>query len=174
MPTRETLAQRQRRLLAAVKGRASDGTWFATEELALLRETLLWWRRLGIMQACRFTPTLLAVQGRLEASVAAFVRDSPGADGIEAQRDLFLAHAAHDGDVLCAAVAATEAALLAARENSNEPARAILWCRDPEPVFAALLRGELPPQAFGDPFVVTVGPNGHLEWHRAEMALNHG
>jgi hypothetical protein len=172
MPIHETLALRQRRLLAAVKGRMCDGGWFAAEELALLRETLLWWRRLSIMQARRFTPTLLTAQGRLEASVAAFVRDSPGADGIEAQRDLFLAHAVRDGDVLCAAVAATEAALLAARENPNEPACAIAWSRDPEPVFAALLRGELPPQAFSDPFVVTVGPNGHLEWQRAEPALN--
>jgi hypothetical protein len=171
MPVRETLALRQRLLLAAVKGRASGGGFFAAEELALLRETQLWWRRLGIMQACRFTPALLAALGRLEACVAAFVRGAPGADGIEAQRDLFLAYAARDGDALCAAVAATEAALLAARENPSETARAISWPRDPEPVFAALLRGEQPPQAFSDPFVVTVGPNGRLEWHRAEKAL---
>jgi hypothetical protein len=170
MPMRETLALRQRRLLAAVKGRASDGERFAAQELALLRETLLWWRRLGIMQSCRFTPTLLAAQGRLEASVAAFVRDSPGADDIETQRELFLAHAARDEDALCRAVAATEATLLAALENPDQPARAIAWPRDPGPVFAALLQGELPPRAFSDPFVVTVGPNERFDWHLAEMA----
>jgi hypothetical protein len=65
MRARETLALRQRQLLAAVKGRGGDAARFAEPELALLRETLLWWRRLGITQSCRFTATLLSARGRL-------------------------------------------------------------------------------------------------------------
>lgn len=89
MRAHETLAVRQRRLLAAVKGREGDAARFAKPELALLRETLLWWRMLGITQSCPFSATLLSSRKRLEAAVEAFVRDTPGADSIERQRDLF-------------------------------------------------------------------------------------
>ena len=125
MSTLETLVVRQRQLLAAVKGREGDAARFAKPELALLRETLLWWRRLGITQSCPFIATLLAARGRLEAAVEAFVRDTPGADSIETQRELFLAYAAGDDDPLCAAVAATEAALIERLQYPNSPPRAI-------------------------------------------------
>jgi hypothetical protein len=82
MRTHKTLAVWQRQLLAAVKGRGGDAATFAKPELALLLETLLWWRRLGITQSCRFTATLLSARGRLEAAVEAFVRYTPGADSI--------------------------------------------------------------------------------------------
>jgi hypothetical protein len=82
MRAHKTLAVWQRQLLAAVKGRGGDAATFAKPELALLLETLLWWRRLGITQSCRFTATLLSARGRLEAAVEAFVRYTPGADSI--------------------------------------------------------------------------------------------
>jgi hypothetical protein len=161
------LAQRQRQLLAAVKGRAGSAGRFAAPELALLRETLLWWRALGIARSCRFTPALLKAQGRFEDVVAAFVRDTPGADDIETQRELFLAHAQRDPDPLCAALAATEAALLRRQGVHEEAAREIAWPRDPAPVFATLLRGECPPAAACDQYTVIVGrTGGSLGWRR--------
>jgi hypothetical protein len=168
MRARETLALRQRQLLAAVKGRGGDAARFAEPELALLRETLLWWRRLGITQSCRFTATLLSARGRLEAVVEAFVRDTPGADSIETQRDLFLAYAAGDADPLCAALAATEAALIARLQNPDAPSRVIAWPCDPGPVLAALLRGEAPANSPKRRFTLTVGPSGgrELAWCR--------
>jgi hypothetical protein len=168
MRTSETLAMRQRQLLAAVKGRGGDVARFAEPELALLRETLLWWRRLGITQSCRFTATLLSARGRLEAVVEAFVRDTPGADSIETQRDLFLAYAAGDTDPLCAAMAATEAALIARLQNPDAPSSAIAWPCDPGPVLAALLRSEGPADSPNRRFTLTVGPfgGGGLKWRR--------
>ncbi len=165
----EDLAQRQRRLLAAVKGRGADAGGFGAGELALLRETLLWWRRLGVTQACRFTATLLGTRHRLDDVVEAFVRETRGADSIETQRDLFLAHVARDSDPLCAAMAMTELALLARMAISDLPPRVIAWPRDPGPVLAALLRGQPPPDEVEEPFVVLVGPASGtgLEWHRA-------
>jgi hypothetical protein len=169
MPARETLVQRQRALLAAVKGREEDTGRFDAPELALLRDTLLWWRRLTISQSCPFTATLLRVKQRFEGAIESYVRDTPGADSIEMQRDLFLAYAARDRDPLCAAVAATEAALLTRVGNPAGPARTILWPRDPDPVFAALLRGEAPPAAPRQAFVLTVNhvDGETLEWHQA-------
>ncbi|HWX34490.1 MAG TPA: hypothetical protein VNZ53_44565 [Steroidobacteraceae bacterium] len=168
MRTHETLAVRQRRLLAAVKGREDDASRFAKPELALLRETLLWWRRLGITQSCRFTATLLSARGRFEAAVEAFVRDTPGADSIETQRDLFLAYAADDDDPLCAAVAVTEAALIERLQYPDAPPRAIAWPCDPGPVLAALLHGKGPVDSPNHAFTLTVGPpsGGGLEWCR--------
>ena len=168
MRARESLAQRQRRLLVAVKGRGGDTTGFGERELALLRETLLWWRRLGVTQACRLTATLLGAQGRLDATIESFVRDTHGADSVETQRDLFLTHVAHHAeDRLCAAVAATELALFARLAKPGTLPRAIAWPRDPGPVLAALLRGRDPPDGADQPFIVLVGAEGGggLEWH---------
>jgi hypothetical protein len=168
MPRCESLAQRQRLLLAALKGRAAGAGGFAAPELALLRETLLWWRGFGIARSCRFTAALLKAQGRFEDVIEAFVRDTPGADDIETQRELFLAHAQRDPDPLCAALAATEAALLHRQGVHDEAEREILWPRDPEPVFATLLRGECPPAAACDQYTVIVGrTGGSLGWRRA-------
>jgi hypothetical protein len=168
MPVRETLAQYQRWLLAAVKGREEDTGTFNPAELSLLRETLLWWRQFTISQSCHFTATLLRSQQRFDAAIEDYVRDTPGADSIEMQRDLFLEYMACDCDPLCAIVAATEAALLAQAEDPAGATRTIYWPRDPGPVFAALLKGEPPPAAPRQAFVLTVDRSGGrtLEWHQ--------
>jgi hypothetical protein len=166
MHANESLAARQRRLLAALKGRTHGEGRFAASQFALLRETLLWWRKYGIGQSCRFTTALLTAQGRFEEAVAAFVRDTPGADDIETQRKLFLACAQRDTDALCAAVAATEAALLARCGVHDEGPLEISWPQDPAPVFAALLRGESPPAGPLEPYTVLVGATGGLGWRR--------
>lgn len=96
------------------------------------------------------------------------MRDTPGADSIETQRDLFLAYAADDADPLCAAVAATEVALIARLQNPDEPSRVIARPCDPGPVLAALLRGEAPANSPKRRFTLTVGPSGgrELAWCR--------
>jgi hypothetical protein len=168
MPADESLAARQRHLLAALKGRTHGDGRFAAPQFALLRETLLWWRKYGIAQSCRFTTALLTAQGRFEDAVAAFVRDTPGADDIETQRELFLDCAQRDPDALCAAVAATEAALLARCGVHDEAPLEICWPQDPAPVFAALLRGQNPPAGPHEPYIVLVGAAGGLGWRRAQ------
>jgi hypothetical protein len=170
MPADESLAARQRRLLAALKGRTHGDGRFAAPQFALLRETLLWWRQYGIAQSCRFTTALLTAQGRFEDAVAAFVRDTSGADDLETQRELFLAGAQRDPDALCAAVAATEAALLARCGVHDEAPIEIPWPQDPAPVFAALLRGEQPPAWPREPHTVLVGAAGGLGWRRTQPA----
>ncbi len=98
------LAGRQRLLLAMLKGRLVPGSpdekaalrLYGDRELAMLREVALWWRKLGIMRACRFTPALLDRQGRLDDAIRDFVRSSAGSDFIDRQGELFLIHAMTD------------------------------------------------------------------------------
>jgi hypothetical protein len=73
-----------------------------------------------------------------------------------------------DADPLCAALAATEAALIARLQNPDAPSRTIAWPCDPGPVLAALLRGEGPANSPKRRFTLTVGPSGGrgLAWCR--------
>lgn len=161
----ETLALHQRRLLAELKGRTAGDTRFAAS-LKLLRDTALWWRRYSIAQTCRFTAALLAMQGRFDAVVIDFVRETLGADDLEAQRELFLAHVAKDPDPLCAALAVTEEALIARCGVHDRPPLKIMWPQDPELVFAALLRGEKPPEGPACAYTVIVGHAAGLAWRQ--------
>jgi hypothetical protein len=161
----ESLAAHQRRLLAALKGRASADERFGAS-LKLLRDTALWWRRYSIAQTCRFTAALLTAQGRFDAVVVDFVRATPGADDLSTQRDLFLARLQKDPDPLCAALAATEEALVARCGVHDRPPLHISWPQNPELVFAALLRGSKPPDGPAIPHTVTVGHTGGLAWRQ--------
>ena len=79
--------------------------------------------------------------GRLTSAVEKFVCSSNGNNSLEIQGELFFRHIETDTDPLIAAVAATEAALLAFIGDRKAADREILWPQDPERVFAFLLQG---------------------------------
>jgi len=142
------LAQRQRALLAVLKGRGAqagpDSAYArqlqASPHAAMLREIICWWRQFLLSRDCRFTAALLKRRGDFAAKLEDFVRATPGSVLIEQQADNFLGYTAGDTDPLVAAMARTELALMRSRRQPGYRA-AVMWQHDPAPVFAFVLRG---------------------------------
>ena len=142
------LAQRQRALLAVLKGRGAqagaDSAYarqlLASPHAAMLREIVCWWREFLLSRDCRFTAALLQRRGDFAAKLEDFVRATPGSALIEQQAGNFLHYAAGDADPLVAAMARTELALMRSRRQPGYRV-AVMWQHDPAPVFAFVLRG---------------------------------
>jgi len=142
------LARRQRVLLKSLKGRPLDRADAGEEArlqraaacTAMLRETMLWWRQLGISNACPLTVAVLKRAGRWPAILVSFVRDTPGSTYIGIQAEHFLDYLANDGDALTAAVARTERALRSSAADSRYRAE-VAWPCDPAPVLNHCLNG---------------------------------
>jgi hypothetical protein len=142
------LAQRQRALLAVLKGRTDHADagcahaqmLLASPHAAMLREIVLWWREFLLGRDCRFTTALLKRRGDFAAKLADFVRTTPGSALIEQQSDCFLAYLAGDPDELVAAMAKTERVLIRSRRQPGYRG-SVMWRHDPAAVFAFVLHG---------------------------------
>jgi len=140
------LVEHQRMMMAAIKDRPVATNLEAihqlrrSRELAMLRETMLWWRELGISRCCPFTTAVLNRRGDFQIAVAAFVRETKGSSLLIEQASLFLEFVSTDSDPLVAAVANTEHALIQAKGSDEYEAR-ITWFHEPGAVFDFLLHG---------------------------------
>ena len=178
------LALRQRVLLKTLKGReldageAGEGARLrrAVACTAMLRETMLWWRQLGLAQACPLTVAVLKRFGRWPEAVNGFVRDTPGSAQLGIQAGQFLDHVAGAGDALIAATATTERALRRSASDADYCVE-LTWPCDPSPVLGHCLGGA-PLETAGQPaerYRVTIGRTGacSIEW-RADAAPGSG
>jgi len=170
------LALRQRVLLKTLKGRGFDAgeeaerarLQRASDCVAMLRETMLWWRRLGLSKTCPLSVAVLEQAGLWPQALHDFVRDGRGSAYIGEQADQFLDYLLAYGGLIASA-AATERAL---RRSAADPAHRarIVWPCDPAPLLGHCTHGApLPAQAAQRRFVVRVGGAGpcSIEW-RAE------
>lgn len=141
------LERQQRSLLALLKKRPlqSDGDEYlgrvaASEELCLLREIAVWWRKLGIERNCPHTTLLLKRIGRFEDAVETFYcqhATSPYAEAMAAQ---FTELVSTDPDALVCSVARFELAVL--RASMGDTCDFVIeWDRDPTAVLDALHSG---------------------------------
>jgi hypothetical protein len=174
------LALRQTVLLKTLKGRELDaGEASESARLrraaactAMLRETMLWWRQLGLAQACPLTVAVLQRFGRWPEVLNGFVRDTPGSAQLGIQAGQFLDYVASAGDALIAATATTERALRRSAGDPNYRAE-LTWPCDPSPVLGHCLAGT-PLETAGpraERYRVTIGRTGacSIEW-RADAA----
>jgi hypothetical protein len=167
------LAERQRAMLAVLKGRTagapSVGPRAEGPHLELLREIVFWWRDLGVTRYCSFTAKILRRRGDFGSVLAGFIRDCPGSALIEEQGDLFLDYVSRDPEPLVAALAATERALIRSRLDEARPETIIAWRHDPEAVFDFILNDvSFDEDEVAGSFVVRVTPgDSGLEWHAA-------
>lgn len=139
------LELQQRGLLDLIKGRSAAADPYlekiaGSRELALLRETALWWRAFQLSAQCRFTARLLKRLGCFDAVVAGYFNNnatSPFAE--ELGRD-FLVSLGKYPNPLVLAVAQFEYGFLEARAGSDQMFE-VWWDRNPDLVFRALEDG---------------------------------
>jgi hypothetical protein len=119
-----------------------------SDQVALLREIVLWWRTFGVQRACPLTSRLLLRQGRLDQAVDDFAVANSISPYVDNLALAFVDANRHDDDPLVAAVASFEAALIRAKRGERER-HVIAWPEEPYGVLAALL-GDTPlPAASG-------------------------
>jgi hypothetical protein len=145
------LERQQRGLLDLIKGRGAppQDAYFAqvahSAGLVMVREIALWWRAMQLDVQCRYTSRLLKRTSRFEGLVAAYFDAHATSSFVEELSRDFLQTLQTDADVLVAATAGFEYALMEAHADSSESFE-ILWDRDPDAVVVALeQRSALPP-----------------------------
>ena len=143
-----TLALRQRVLLKTLKARELDsGDAIEGARLqrvaactAILRETMLWWRQLGLAKVCPLTVAILKRVGRWPDVLIGFVRGTQGSADVGIQAERFLDYLADDGDDLVAAISRTERALRLSATDGSYRAE-LFWPCNPGPVLDHCLTG---------------------------------
>jgi hypothetical protein len=146
-----SLERQQRGLLDLIKSRGAppDDAYLAqvahSPGLVMVREIALWWRAMQLNVQCRFTSRLLKRTNRFDAAVAAYFNAHTTSSFVEELSRDFLRTLQTDADVLVAATARFEYALMEARAGSSESFE-ICWDRDPDNVILALeQRSAIPP-----------------------------
>lgn len=159
------LRQRQRAVLALLKGRepdaramADDG-WLrqvaASPRLDMLRDIDRFWKEHSLRERCPFTAGLLNARGWLHAEVQVLIREQALSPYMEELARAFLEHVATHRDPLAATLARFELAL--SRASWGEPGEFVVgWTQEPYALLGSLLAGVVPDYADGPAEWVTV------------------
>jgi hypothetical protein len=113
-----------------------------TSRLAVVRETVHFWRAFGLERFSLLVVRYLQAIGRLDEVVEQFVNDGEFSPFLEEAGLQFLRVLTKDPDVIVAALAKTELALHHTRADPTT-AVDVAWPCDPDPLLAAILREEL-------------------------------
>lgn len=175
----QTLAERQRRLLALLKMRETAEAQVdpRLKEVALsrglkaLQEIDYFWKEYSIVSRCPFTAGLMRTEGVLREAVTGLIREERVSPFIEEMACQFLERASNNANPLIATVARFERALTATAEGDPAEHR-IEWEQDPYYVLSSLLNHQtIDPTASRGHFVTVVSAQFEERFRVAERRL---
>jgi hypothetical protein len=146
------LALQQRGALALIKSRPLENVdpWLKqvaeSNQLRMLREIALWWRKFQLGIQCMYTARLMRRLGEFESSVEEYFTSAATSPFIEELSRVWLRSLERHPDSAVRCVAAFERCVIERRAGFSA-ATEILWDRDPRLVFDALDNGSPLPEA---------------------------
>ena len=148
------LASHQRALLDLIKsGRVEPGNAdpyirkiAGSEELKVVQDIVMSWRKFDIERYCRLTATLLKKRGQFEETIRAFAATPDLSPFIEKLGETFLQQMSRHPDPLLSAVARFE--LFVIRVKLGDPSEyCVAWHTDPVEVLNSLANDQYPEMA---------------------------
>jgi hypothetical protein len=117
-----------------------------SEDLAIVREIILWWRLFDLETYCALTTSILKQRGNFECELRAFLGRTQFTRLRDKLRAAFLTAMSIHSDDLVASVARFELALIKVKEGDQDQYQ-VDWGCDPRPVIKSLLKRQPLPES---------------------------